>query len=103
VDWAGDTVPIYNRNGEEALPASIFVAVLGAKHLHLCTCCSWTRDGELGRLPRAALLVPDNPRTGATGACRYEPDLNRIPHEVAQYYNIAVMPASHTNRGTSEG
>src|SRR3982751_3137341 len=39
------------------------------------------------------LLVPDNPRTGVTRACRYEPDLNRTYHEVAQYYRIAVLPA----------
>jgi transposase len=30
VDWAGDTIPIYDRNGGEARPASLFVATLGA-------------------------------------------------------------------------
>jgi hypothetical protein len=39
------------------------------------------------------LLVPDNPRTGVTRACRYEPDLNRTYHEMAQHYSIAVLPA----------
>jgi transposase len=39
------------------------------------------------------LLIPDNPRTGVTRACRYEPDLNRTYHEMAQHYGIAVMPA----------
>src|SRR5260370_42630022 len=28
-----------------------------------------------------------------TRACRYEPDLNRTYHEMAQYYSIAVLPA----------
>src|SRR5471032_501277 len=32
-------------------------------------------------------------RTGVTRACRYEPDLNRTYHEMAQYYSIAVLPA----------
>jgi hypothetical protein len=31
------------------------------------------------------LLVPDNPRTGVTRACRYEPDLNRTYLEMAQH------------------
>jgi transposase len=39
------------------------------------------------------LLVTDNPRTGVTRACRYEPDLNRTYHEMAQHYSIAVLPA----------
>jgi transposase len=39
------------------------------------------------------LLVPDNPRTAVRRACRYEPDLNRTYHEMAQHYGIAVLPA----------
>ena len=39
------------------------------------------------------LVVPDNPRTGVDRACRYEPDLNRRYHEMAQHYGVAVMPA----------
>ena len=39
------------------------------------------------------LVVPDNPRTGVTRACRYEPDLNRTYLEMAQFYNVAIMPA----------
>ena len=39
------------------------------------------------------LVVPDNPRTGVNRACRYEPDLNRTYHEMAQHYAVAVMPA----------
>ena len=39
------------------------------------------------------LIVPDNPRTGVDRACRYEPDLNRTYHEMAQHYGVAVMPA----------
>ena len=39
------------------------------------------------------LVIPDNPRTGVNRACRYEPDLNRTYHEMAQHYGVAVMPA----------
>jgi transposase len=30
VDWAGDTVPIYDRCSGEPQPASLFIAALGA-------------------------------------------------------------------------
>ena len=30
LDWAGDTVPVYDRKTGEPWPASIFVAVLSA-------------------------------------------------------------------------
>jgi transposase len=102
VDWAGDTVPIYNRDGGEAMPASIFVAVLGASTYTFARAAlgqgmaNWI-DCHVQAFEffggTTTLLVPDNPRTGVTRACRYEPDLNRTYHEVAQYYNIAVMPA----------
>ena len=39
------------------------------------------------------LIVPDNPRTGVDRACRYEPDLNRTYHELAQHYGVAIIPA----------
>jgi transposase len=39
------------------------------------------------------LVIPDNPRTGVTRACRYEPDLNRTYHELAMHYGVGVLPA----------
>ena len=102
VDWAGDTVPIYDRETGEATPASIFVAVLGASTYTFaraalsqnlanwigCHVCAFEFFQGVTKL-----LVPDNPRTGVTRACRYEPDLNRTYHEMAQHYSIAVLPA----------
>src|SRR5205085_5742853 len=38
------------------------------------------------------LVIPDNPRTGVDRACRYEPDLNRTYHEMAQHYGVAILP-----------
>jgi transposase len=102
VDWAGDTVPVYDRESGEITPASIFVAVLGASTY---TFARAALSQDLGNWidchVRAfeffqgvtKLLVPDNPRTGVTRACRYEPDLNRTYHEMAQHYSIAVLPA----------
>ena len=102
VDWAGDTIPIYDRNGGEARPASLFVAALGASSY------TFARATASQDLPNwiechvqafeffqgtTQLIVPDNPRTGVTRACRYEPDLNRTYLELAQHYGVAIMPA----------
>ena len=102
VDWAGDTVPVFDRNSGEAEPASIFVAVLGASTYTFARAapgqglaqwidCHVQAFEFFGGTTK--LLIPDNPRTGVTRACRYEPDLNRTYHEMAQHYSIAVMPA----------
>ena len=102
VDWAGDTVPIYDRESGEVTPASIFVAVLGASTYTFARAAlsqdlaNWI-DCHVQAFEFfqgvTQLLVPDNPRTGVTRACRYEPDLNRTYHEMAQHYGIAVLPA----------
>ncbi len=102
VDWAGDTVPIHDRETGDATSASIFVAVLGASTYTFARAApsqnlaSWidchVRAFEFFQ-GTTKLLVPDNPRTGVTRACRYEPDLNRTYHEMAQHYGIGVLPA----------
>jgi hypothetical protein len=102
VDWAGDTVAIHDRASGETAPASIFVAVLGAStYTFARAALSQDLSNWIDCHVRAfeffqgvtRLLVPDNPRTGVTRACRYEPDLNRTYHEMAQHYGIAVLPA----------
>ena len=99
---AGATIPIYHREAARSIPASLFVAVLGASSY---TFVHATRNQNLRNwidchvrafeffqgVPK--LVVPDNPRTGVNRACRYEPDLNRTYHEMAQHYGVAVMPA----------
>jgi len=102
VDWAGATVPIYDRATGEATPASVFIAALGASsytfaHAALSQGLANWIDCHVRAFEffqgTTKLLVPDNPRTGVTRACRYEPDLNRTYHEMAQHYGIAVLPA----------
>ena len=102
VDWAGPTVPIYDHRTGETMPASLFVAVLGASSYTFARAtmgqglANW-----IGCHVRAfeffdgttKLIVPDNPRTGVDRACRYEPDINRTYHEMSQHYGTAVMPA----------
>ena len=102
VDWAGATVPIYDRETAEVRPASLFVAVLGASSYTFAHAAlsqdlpNWIECHILAFeffQGISQLVVPDNPRTGVTRACRYEPDLNRTYLEMAQFYNVAIMPA----------
>lgn len=102
VDWAGATIPIYDRESGEAKPASLFVAALGASsYTFVQATLSQDLPNWIDCHVRAfeffqgttTLVVPDNPRTGVTRACRYEPDLNRTYLEMAQFYGVAIMPA----------
>jgi len=102
VDWAGATIPIYSRTGGETTPAHLFVAVLGASSY---TWAEATADEQMvswltahmrafeffGGVPK--LVIPDNPKTGVTRACRYDPDLNPTYHEMAMHYGVGVVPA----------
>ncbi len=108
VDWAGDTVPVHDRETGEITPASIFVAVLGASTYTFARAApsqnlaSWVdchvRAFEFFQ-GTTKLLVPDNPRTGVTRACRYEPDLNRTYRGLTiigtkTYANVETKPSS---------
>ncbi len=102
VDWAGPTIPIYSRTSDEATPAHLFVAVLGASSYTYAEAApdeqliSWLsvhmRAFEFfGGVPQ--LIVPDNAKTGVTRACRYDPDLNPTYQEMAIHYGVGVVPA----------
>src|SRR5260221_7395884 len=102
VDWAGATIPVHDPVTGQAWPASLFVMGLGTSSY---TYAEATRDQQLtawlsshmhafehfGGVPR--LLVPDNPRTGVSRACRYDPDLNPTYQEFAMHYGVGVVPA----------
>src|SRR3989475_3055212 len=102
IDWAGATIPVHDAVTGEVWPASLFVMVVGASSY---TYAEATRDQQLTAwlsahmhafeyfrgMPR--LLVPDNPRTGVSRACRYDPDLNPTYQEFAMHYGVGVVPA----------
>jgi transposase len=85
VDWAGAKMPVQDPDTGTIWQASLFVMVLGASSY---TYAEATRDQQLSAwigshihafeyfdgVPR--FLVPDNPRTAVSRACRYDPDLN---------------------------
>jgi len=102
IDYAGRTVPIYGRHGEEAFRAQLFVCAMGASG---CAYAEATRSQALpdwlashvraleyyGAAP--TIFVPDNPRVGVTRADRYEPQLQRSYEELAAHYHAVIIPA----------
>ena len=101
VDWAGHTMPIYHPDGTESA-AQIFVAVLGYSNKTFAEAfpnqqlASWVAAHchayeFFNGVPR--VTVPDNPKTGVTKPCRYEPILHRTYQEMGTHYGTVVLPA----------
>jgi transposase len=102
VDWAGEGIPIHDREGGETQKGHLFVAVLGASSYTYAEVTSDEQmDNWLGAHMRAfeffggvpKLIVPDNAKTGVNKACRYDPDLNPTYQEMALHYGVGVVPA----------
>src|SRR6266404_2563344 len=102
VDYAGRTLPIYGRSGEEAFRAHLFVSAMGASgYAYMEATRSETLPDWLGSHVRAleyygaapTIIVPDNPRVGVTRADRYEPELQRSYAELAAHYRAVAIPA----------
>ena len=101
VDYAGMTIPVYDRLAAKAREAQIFVAVLGASNYCFAE-ATWTQSlpdwiasharafAYLGGVPW--IVVPDNLKTGITKACFYEPDINPTYLDMANHYGTVVIP-----------
>ena len=97
VDWAGAAIPVYDATIGQAWPASLFVSVLGASSYAYAEA---TRDQQMQNWIQAhihalefyggapTLTVPDNTKTAAPRACRYDPDLNPTYQEFAVHYGM---------------
>jgi transposase len=102
VDFAGDTVAVFDAATGEEQRAQIFVAVLGASNYTYAQ-GRWTQGLSdwigahvdalhvLGGVPKA--IVCDNLKAGVTASCRYEPGINRTYQEFAEHYGTAILPA----------
>jgi len=102
VDYAGQTVELYDGGTGEVRQAQVFVAVMGASSYTYAE-ASWTQTlpdwigshvralAFMGGVP--AQLVPDNPKVGVTRANWYEPGLNRTYLDLATHYRTAILPA----------
>lgn len=101
VDWAGDTIPVYDPVTGEPSPAYLFVAVLPCSCFVYAEACAdmKTENWLLCHVHAynyfngvARLLIPDNLKTGVTSNTRYETVLNRSYQELAVHYGTAIVP-----------
>ena len=101
VDWAGDTIPIYDSVNGEQSQAYLFVAVLPCSYYAYAEACddmqteNWLNCHVhafhyFGGVAR--LLIPDNCRTATTSNTRYDTVMNRSYQELAEHYGTAVVP-----------
>jgi transposase len=102
IDYAGQTISIVNPTTGEITETQIFVATLGASNYTFSEASlaqdlpSWIKSHIhafefFGGLPE--ILVPDNLKAGVTNPCRYEPDINPTYQDLAEHYDITVIPA----------
>ena len=102
VDFAGDTIPIFDVDTGESTPAHIFVGVLGCSNYTYAQ-ATWTEQMDdwidaqikameyIGGVTNA--VVPDNPKPLVSSPCWYDPEINRTYQEMAEHYGFAVLPA----------
>ena len=102
VDYCGQTVPLADPATGIVKEAQVFVAVMGASsYTYAEATLSQSLPDWLGSHVRAfrffgglpQIIVPDNLRSAVSKPCRYEPKLNPSYAELADHYNVAVMPA----------
>ena len=102
VDWAGDTMPVFDPITGEEYCTHIFIAALGASNYTYAE-ARWTETlpdwigahvnafTAIGGVSKA--LVPDNLKAGITKPSRYEPVINRTYQDLADHYGCVVLPA----------
>ena len=102
VDYAGQTVEIFDPATGEVRQAQIFVAVLGASNYTYAE-ATWTQQlpDWIGSHVRALtfiggspkVIVPDNLKSGVHKPCFFEPRINRTYADLAGHYSTVVIPA----------
>ena len=102
VDWAGDTIPLFDPVTGEESAAYLFVAVLPCSCMVYAEACEDMRTENwllchvhaynyYGGVTR--LLIPDNCKTATITNTRYDLVLNRSYQELSQHYGSAIVPA----------
>ncbi len=102
VDWAGNTLDIYDQVTGEATETYLFVAALPCSCFAYAELCTDMQQGTFIRCHVHAysyfggttrILRPDNLKAGITKNTRYETLIPRAYQEMANYYNTAIAPA----------
>src|SRR5215211_3430228 len=102
VDYAGDTVTVFDQITNAQRPAHIFVAALGASNYTYAE-ARWSEGladwiaahvntfTTIGGVTKA--VVCDNLRAGVTKPSRYEPGINHSYQDLAEHCGFVVLPA----------
>ena len=101
VDWAGDTLPVYDPVTGDSVPGYLFVGALPCSFYIFADLCenmlqeSWqychiNMYNYFGGVTR--LLIPDNLKTGVITNSRYDLVMNKSYQELAEYYDTAIVP-----------
>lgn len=102
LDYSGKKPAIFDRETGEARDVELFVMVLGASNYTFAQASFTQRSPDFialtirgleyfGAVPE--ILVPDQLRSAVSGPDRYDPEINPAYLEMAQHYDIAVIPA----------
>ena len=109
IDYAGSTLALADGSR-----AQVFVAAMGASsYTFACATADQSMRSWLGAMARALtfyggcpqLVVPDNPRSLVSEACRYDPKLNDTVRHFARHYAVSILPArpySPKDKATAE-
>ena len=101
VDFSGDKPHYINPDTGEVVEVELFVSVLGASsYTFACAVPDQKVESFImsnvkalhyyGGCPEC--IVTDNLKSGVKSACYYDPDINRTFADMAEHYNVAVVP-----------
>ncbi len=101
-DFSGDRPHYINPKTGGKVDVELFVSALGASsYIFACAVDDQKVENFIksnikafeyyGGCPEC--LVPDNLKSGVTSACYYDPEINRTFADMAEHYNVAVLPA----------
>ena len=107
VDFAGDTIDIFDPITGEARAMKPFVAAMGASNYTYAEACPSESLSDwigvhtnlfrfLGGVPK--FVVCDNLKAAVTNPDRYDPGLNRTYAEMASHYGTAILAARPRRR-----
>jgi transposase len=101
-DFSGDRPHYINPETGEAVEAELFVTALGASsYTFACALADQKVENFIKGNIKALeyyrgcpeCIVPDNLKSGVKSACYYDPEINRTFADMAEHYNVAVVPA----------
>ena len=113
VDFAGDTIDIFDPITGEVRAMKLFVAAMGASNYTYAEACPSESLSDwigvhtnlfryLGGVPK--FVVCDNLKAAVTNPDRYDPGINRTYAEMAGHYGTAILAATaEAAKGQGQG